>query len=72
MALKPVVERSIKVELTIIEKREGAYSVENVGSTSIAIPLPAAEAVGLMVENAVGRLVKNAETFRGSVTIVEV
>jgi hypothetical protein len=68
MAEKPVTSRAVKVDITITERREGAYSQDNVASTSIVIPLPASSIeIGNATDEAITALVRNAERFRGVV-----
>ena len=68
---KPIESRSVKVSISILEKREGEYGQgTDVGSMDITVALPAsAEAIGKATTNAVETLARNADIFRGMVPV---
>jgi hypothetical protein len=72
-AVKPVVERTVVVKLSLTEKRENDYSTTEIATQSLTIPLPAStKEIGAATDEAIAALVKNVERFRGAVARIDV
>jgi hypothetical protein len=69
---KPIESRTVNVSLSVVEKREGSYSVDEVAEARISIPLPASEMTIVRVfTDALTTALAGVDLIRGSLLVVD-
>jgi len=66
----PIESRAIKVDLSMIEKREGNWTVDIVGSAGFVVDLPASMAtVQLVFDRTLANMLAGIDLIRGELVV---